>query len=149
MPNALPKILHNADVAVTLKVKISSDEQWKRRKKAPLFPPHISPPFETKSFHPKSKIKSEPNPFHGAGNFDVGGDMMMNSRPMTPWVEGEQFCDEAANETKADSSRGDDLDADDAMGKIISNLIFSFPICYIIFVFNFQLPYFELNFRPS
>ncbi|CAA2997338.1 Hypothetical predicted protein [Olea europaea subsp. europaea] len=42
--------------------------------------------------------------------------MMMNSRPMTPWVEGEQFCDEAANETKADSSRGDDLDADDAMG---------------------------------
>ncbi|CAA2997337.1 Hypothetical predicted protein [Olea europaea subsp. europaea] len=41
--------------------------------------------------------------------------MMMNSRPMTPWVEGEQFCDEAANETKADSSRGDDLDADDAM----------------------------------
>ncbi|CAA3026589.1 acyl- thioesterase 2-like [Olea europaea subsp. europaea] len=83
------------------------------------------------------------------GNFDVGGDTMMNPRPMRPWVEGEQFCDEAANETEANSSRGDDLDADDTMGKIISNLIFSFPICYIIFVFNFQLPYFELNFRPS
>ncbi|CAA3004123.1 Hypothetical predicted protein [Olea europaea subsp. europaea] len=36
--------------------------------------------------------------------------MMKNPRPMMPWVEGEQFCDEA------DSSRGDDLDVNDTMG---------------------------------
>ncbi|CAA3004122.1 Hypothetical predicted protein [Olea europaea subsp. europaea] len=42
--------------------------------------------------------------------------MMKNPRPMMPWVEGEQFCDEA------DSSRGDDLDVNDTMVRMTNTV---------------------------
>ncbi|XP_022878704.1 uncharacterized protein LOC111396521 [Olea europaea var. sylvestris] len=70
-------------------------------------------------------MKSWQNPFHDHNNFDTGIDTMMNPTILSPsfMVEGQQFCDEAADETEADNSQAGNLNGNDSMGylKILSS----------------------------
>ncbi|CAA3029412.1 Hypothetical predicted protein [Olea europaea subsp. europaea] len=64
---------------------------------------------------------------------------MMNPMILSPssTVEGEQFCDEATDETEANNSQASTLDVDDSMGLLHSPLL---PFKRLQHTFNYLLP---------